>query len=109
MAFRDQYAIAGLGLTAFGRLPGRSAVSIKAEAITRAIQDAGLQLTDIDGLISQQDIGVTDNGGDLPRRMGIQPRFFWTLIAGGTSAMSSVLAACGAIHSGLAQHVVCFC
>ena len=43
MAFRDQYAIAGLGLTAFGRLPGRSAVSIKAEAITRAIQDAGLE------------------------------------------------------------------
>lgn len=109
MAFRDQYAIAGLGLTAFGRLPGRSAVSIKAEAITRAIQDAGLQLTDIDGLISQQDIGVADSGGDLPRRLGIQPKFFWTLIAGGTSAMSSILAACGAIQAGLARHVVCFC
>ena len=109
MTFRDQYAIAGLGLTDLGRLPGRDAQSIKAEAIRNAVRDAGLHPNDIDGLISQSDIGVTDSGGDLPRRLGLSPKFFWTLKAGGTTGMSSILAACGAIQAGIARHVVCFC
>ncbi len=106
--FKDRFAIAGLGVTALGRLPGRTAASVKAEAVTRAVRDAGLRLSDIDGLIGQADFGA-DTGAELPRRLGIEPKFFWSLIAGGTSAISAIIAACGAIEAGIARHVVCLC
>ncbi len=103
--FKDRFAIAGLGVTALGRLPGRTPASAKAEAVTRAVRDAGPRLTDIDGLIGQADFGA-DTGADLPRRLGIEPKFFWSRIAGGTSA---TIAARGAIEAGIARHVVCLC
>ncbi len=108
MSKDHRFAIAGLGLTALGRVPDRSAISLKAEALRRALEDAGLTLADVDGIIGQSDF-ATDSGAELPRMLGIAPKFFWTLTAGGTSAISAVIAACGAIEMGAASTVVCLC
>lgn len=43
--------IAGVGNTAFGRLPGRGTLDLMGEAATRAIDDAGLARQDIDGVL----------------------------------------------------------
>lgn len=46
-----QAAIAGLGLTEVGKVYGRSATDFAAEAVRLATADAGLAITDIDGLL----------------------------------------------------------
>jgi len=51
MGLKDKYAIAGIGYTPQGRVPGRIALSFHLEACANAIADAGLQREDIDGLI----------------------------------------------------------
>ena len=51
MSLKDRYAIAGIGFTPQGRIPGRTALSFHLEACTNAIADAGLKKEDIDGLM----------------------------------------------------------
>src|SRR5262245_6232955 len=55
-------AIAGLGITELGKVYGRSSTSLAAEAVRRALTDAGLSLGDLDGLLVsgglRQDVGV---------------------------------------------------
>src|SRR6516162_11430246 len=47
---RGQVAIAGIGETAYTKASGRTAREIGAEAAERAIADAGLEPSDIDGI-----------------------------------------------------------
>lgn len=50
-AFRDRAAIAGIGRTEFSRDSGRSELALACEAARAAVADAGLQLSDIDGVV----------------------------------------------------------
>ena len=43
--------IAGIGQTAFGRLPGRDTLSLNAEACRKALADAGIEKGRVDGLM----------------------------------------------------------
>ncbi len=98
-------AIAGIGATAQGELPGRSANQIAVEAIEFALADAGLTKAEVDGLITcrnlQAHVGIDEQVGDL---LGISPRFGATLDYG-TGNFSLHLAAM-AIKSGLAETIV---
>src|SRR5437868_15051200 len=49
---KDKTAIVGIGWTAFSRNSGVSTMTIAAEASLKAIDDAGLKPTDIDGVMS---------------------------------------------------------
>ncbi|WP_232078852.1 thiolase family protein [Mycobacterium florentinum] len=55
-------ALAGLGMTELGKVYGRSSTALAAEAVQRAVADAGLALSDLDGLLVsagiKQDVGV---------------------------------------------------
>src|SRR6516162_6092336 len=44
-------AIAGLGITEMGKVYGRSALDFAADAVRLAVDDAGLELADVDGLL----------------------------------------------------------
>ena len=44
-------AIAGLGITEMGKVYGRTPTDFAAEAIALALDDAGLERNDIDGLL----------------------------------------------------------
>ena len=44
-------AITGLGITEMGKVYGLAPAEFAAEAVRRAVDDAGLSLTDIDGLL----------------------------------------------------------
>jgi acetyl-CoA acetyltransferase len=48
---RATAAIAGLGITEMGKVYGRTASDFAGEAIARALEDAGLQARDVDGLL----------------------------------------------------------
>lgn len=49
---RNKAIIAGVADSDVGRLPSMSGLALNAQAARRALQDAGLQLSDVDGLIT---------------------------------------------------------
>ena len=63
--------IAGLGITEMGRVYGRSAEDFAAAAVRLAVADAGLDLSDVDGLLTNTGLagGV---GLGLQRRLQLR-------------------------------------
>src|ERR1700753_904506 len=51
-ALRDKYSIAGIGWTEFSKKSGRTVRSLASEACIKATADAGLKISDIDGIVS---------------------------------------------------------
>jgi 3-oxoacyl-[acyl-carrier-protein] synthase III len=49
---RDKYAIVGIGNTDYTKQSGRTVRSLATEACLKAIADAGLDVSDVDGIVS---------------------------------------------------------
>ena len=100
-------AIVGLGMTELGRVYGKTATQFALEAITRAAEDAGLTLADIDGLFVNPGV---KNDTDLRLQSALQMRNT-RLLAGlqgfGSSAGQMVQYASLAIAAGMADVVAC--
>ncbi len=74
------YAIAGVGYTPQGRVPGRTSLSFHLEACTNAIADAGLTKDAIDGLICYRHFPASSDENDLTphlvaQHLGIEPAY----------------------------------
>ena len=99
--------IAGLGLTAVGKVYGPTPAQFAAEAVRRAVADAGLRLADVDGLLTSS--GVT--GGisvDLQRGLGLTDlRMLSHLQSYGATAATMIQVASLAVTSGTASVVAC--
>ncbi|MDA8043958.1 MAG: thiolase family protein [Actinomycetota bacterium] len=99
--------IAGLGITDVGRVYGRSAADFAADAVRRAVADAGMTLQDVDGMLVSSGV----SGGvdvKLARRLGLQDLGILSQISQvGSTALSQVQIAALAIAGGLAETVVC--
>ena len=52
LTLRDRAAIVGIGQTEFSKSPGASELQLACEAVRAAIADAGLQPSDVDGLVT---------------------------------------------------------
>ena len=94
-----------VGTTEQGELPGRSADEVAVEAIQLALAEAGLDKSDVDGLITCKS-GMSYKGIDtgIGPLLGINPRYSATLDYG-TCNFSLHLGAM-AIEAGLAEVVV---
>uniref|UniRef100_A0AAU1M2Q8 Thiolase family protein n=1 Tax=Streptomyces sp. NBC_00148 TaxID=2903626 RepID=A0AAU1M2Q8_9ACTN len=100
-------AIAGLGITDLGKVYGRTAADFAADAVRRAAEDAGLALTDIDGLLTSQGIGGGVGLG-LQRDLGLRDlRLLSEVQAYGSTAGAMVQYASMAVQSGMAETVAC--
>ena len=100
-------AIVGLGLTEMGKVYGRTAAQFAVEAITKAAEDAGLTLADIDGLLVNPGIG---NDTDLRLQSTLQmrhTRLLTTMQGFGSSAGQMVQYASLAIAAGMVDVVAC--
>jgi len=103
-------AIVGVGESEYYRR-GKSpytALQLACEAIRRAVEDAGLDLSEIDGLVSYLDRRNTPTR--LARALGMKD-LHWTLspwASGGNSMAATIQAADAAITAGYARHVVAF-
>lgn len=101
---RGAVAIVGVGTTPQGELPGRSADAIAVDAFRLALDDAGVQKSAVDGLITCKSFG---GGAGIDTRIGslagLNPRYSATLEYG-TCNFSLHLAAM-AIAAGLATTV----
>lgn len=105
---RDKYAIVGIGHTEYSKASGRTVRSLATEASVKAIQDAGLSMADIDGMVS---FNFNDSAPAIgvATEMGIENiGYAVDYAAGGNGANLITLAACAAIEAGLAETVVCF-
>jgi acetyl-CoA acetyltransferase len=99
--------IAGLGLTEMGAVYGRSAAELAAEAVRRAAADAGLDLRDIDGLLTSA--GISGGVGlGLQRDLGLRDlRLLSEMQSFGSTAGAMVQFASMAVQSGMAEVVAC--
>lgn len=107
---RGAAAITGLGMTPMGRIY-RPTNELAAEAVAKAIADAGLEKNDIDGLLINAGITGTTGGGltlGLQNYLGLRNlRLLNHMNAAGSTAAQMVQYATLAIHAGMATHVVC--
>ncbi len=107
---KGKTAIVGLGVTPMGRIYGRDVISFAVEAVRLAVEDAGLEKEDIDGLLVCS--STTPYGGigglALQDHLGLPNlRFSNSLMMGGATAASAVQIAAMAVAQGLAHYVVC--
>ncbi|HVL32223.1 MAG TPA: thiolase family protein, partial [Actinomycetota bacterium] len=109
MSISGATAIAGVGTTAFGKLPGRSSWSLQAEAVARALEDAGLGKDDIDGLFTEPPFSepLLLHGHNLGRYLGLKTNYLSTISIGGATAITLVQQAAMAVHAGLCEVAVC--
>ncbi len=109
MSLSRSTAIAGVGVTAFGKLPGRSAWSLQAEAVATAIADAGLIKDDVDGLFTEPQFSepLLLHGHVLGRMLGLKTDYLSTKSIGGATAISLITEAALAIDAGLCKVAVC--
>lgn len=112
MAFHHA-VIAGIGHTAFGRLPDRAALDLETEAVRLAVSDAGFEKDDIDGLITDpgpaQGVikGIAPHFLTLGQHLGLDPDYVGSEILGGAASVSSIQRAVMAIEAGLCTVCVC--
>lgn len=106
----DEVVVAGIGETRVGKLPGLQSLQIQAMAVRNAVDDAGLTLRDIDGLVNL-DPYVTPSSmfaTTLSEYLGVTPRFVATVDVGGTvTGMTMIQQAIWAIESGYCDAVAC--
>jgi acetyl-CoA acetyltransferase len=100
-------AITGLGISEMGRVYGHDAQHFAAEAIQRAVEDAGLRKDQVDGLLVNP--GVSPLGGvGLQNYLGLTHlRLLSSMNVGGATACAMVQYAALAVAHGMANHVVC--
>ncbi|WP_042348702.1 thiolase C-terminal domain-containing protein [Bacillus massiliigorillae] len=103
----DKTAIVGIGETEFSKSCGRSELQMACEAILAAVEDAGLAIDDIDGIVNY----TLDTGAeqvDIVKALGIPNLSFFSKIPyGGGANCGTVAHAVAAVASGLANYVVC--
>ena len=94
--------IAGIGHTEFGKLPGRTTVSMNIEACRKALQDAGIDKERVDALFVKYPTSTFSSmyGQTLAEAMGLQPRIGGVWDQGGAANISMISFASMAIAAG---------
>ena len=106
---RDQTAIVGIGETEYTRWGQieRSEFQLCCEAVTKAVDDSGLRMQDIDGFVTYS--VDRNNPMTLAQTLGVkQLRYASLYPGGGNSTCGVVHHAAMAIYSGSADAVVCY-
>ena len=106
-------AVTGIGQSDVGRRLERDPLALTLDACLEAIEDAGLQRDDIDGISTYPGAAFGAGGFSGPGVVEVQDalrlRLDW--YCGGPELpgqLGAVINACAAVASGLARHVLCF-
>jgi acetyl-CoA acetyltransferase len=105
--FRGAASVAGIGATEFSKESGRSELQLSAEATLAALVDAGLEPSEVDGLVTF----TMDNTAEiaLARELAMgELRFFSRISYGGGAACATLQQAAMAVATGMAEVVVCY-
>lgn len=107
-SLRGQVAIIGIGLSPVGKVPGRSPLWLAAAAAKQALADAGIQKSEIDGVLASPAMAAQFHRFSVAfsEYFGVQPTFSNTLQVSGATAATMFNIAAAAIHGGLAETVL---
>ncbi|MEK7214930.1 MAG: thiolase family protein, partial [Chloroflexota bacterium] len=105
-----RYAVVGMGLVT-GPQPGKTTRLLEAEAARLAIEDAGLDRSDIRGAVQLRGAGGRSEGpahtDGFPRVLGLPVNFYYTIQRGGGLAAWGITSAMAFLELGIADYVVC--
>lgn len=108
MTLRNRAVIVGVGESDIGKLPHMTGLGLNAQAAKRAVEDAGLRPSDIDGLLTAY--SFTEPyfmlGSVLAEYLGLKPRFCASLVVGGASPAAMLHHAALAVTSGACDVVL---
>ncbi|TAM89314.1 MAG: thiolase [Candidimonas sp.] len=107
-SLRGRSAIVGAGLAGQGEAPGRTHLELLAEAVDGALSDAGLRLSDVDGLFTSNLVNFfpTLTVGEY---LGIKPRYADGTNVGGSSFLAHAISATAALDAGLCDvALICY-
>jgi acetyl-CoA acetyltransferase len=101
-------AIVGVGESDIGKVPGMTGLGLNAQAAKRALDDAGLKVSDIDGVLTAY--SFTEPyfmlGSVMCEYLGLKPRYNASLIVGGGSPAVMLKHAAEAILAGSADTIL---
>lgn len=103
----DEAAIAGVGYTEYSKNSGVSELHLATQAVLRAIRDAGLEPSEVDGLVTY----TMDSSDEVEvaRAVGIGDMTFFSQINyGGGAAVGLIHQAAMAVATGAAKNVVVY-
>ena len=104
---RNKYAIVGVGETEYRRGSTQTTRNLATQAVNAALDDAGLDAEDVDGMLSYSGNDSTFStfvSGDL----GIRLNFYMDCFGGGSSTEALIGIAIGVIEAGMCNAVVIF-
>src|SRR5947207_15888956 len=107
---RGRHAIAGIGLSRFGKLPGTSTMGFTLEAARRAIEDCGVARDAIDGVLALMPAEMGEQHGGASRVaafLGLTPSFCSTMDIGGGASIGILQAGVMAVEAGVCSTVPC--
>ncbi|MGZ4204959.1 MAG: lipid-transfer protein [Actinomycetota bacterium] len=107
MTFAGTTAIAGIGQTEFSKDSGRTELRLAVEAVQAALNDAGLEPKDVDGMVT---FTLDRNDEiDVARNLGIRELTFYSRVPhGGGAAGGTIQQAAMAVATGVADVVVAY-
>jgi acetyl-CoA acetyltransferase len=108
---RGAIVIAGIGHTAFGKLPGRPTVSLNVEACRKALEDARIDKPMVDAVFVKYPTSGLEGkyGQKVAEALGLQPRIGGVWDQAGASNISMISFAAMAIERGQCEiALVCF-
>lgn len=105
---RNKAAIVGVAESQIGKVPGMTGLGLNAQAAKRALDDAGLKVSDIDGLLTAY--SFTEPyfmlGTVLCEYLGLKPRYNASMVVGGATPGVMLKHATEAIASGQCDTVL---
>ena len=105
-----EVAIVGYAETPIQRHSGKTALELASEALQELLRRCRLSLQQIDGValtMAQSELGDPFWSNLVVETLGLTPRWLQLTDLGGASMVANVARACGAIHSGQCELVVC--
>ncbi|WP_246129555.1 thiolase C-terminal domain-containing protein [Verticiella sediminum] len=108
LSLKNKSAIVGVGESDIGKVPHMTGLGLNAQAAKRALDDAGLSVSDIDGVLTAY--SFTEPyfmlGSVLCEYLGIKPRLNASMVVGGASPAVMLKHATQAIASGQAETIL---
>ena len=107
VGFVGTTAVAGIGATEFSKASGRSEMQLACEATVLALEDAGIEPAEVDGMVTFT--ADTNPEIEIARLTGIGDlKFFSRIHHGGGAACGTVQQAAMAVAEGIADVVVVY-
>lgn len=107
-SLKNKIAVVGVGESDIGRMPHMTGLGLNAQACKRALDDAGMKISDIDGLLTAY--SFTEPyfmlGTVMAEYLGMKPRYNASMIVGGASPAVMFKHAAEAIASGQAETIL---